>query len=152
MPSKRLPLNQARRGDIRLILLAVLAKQSHHGYGIIRHLEEKSNGAWRPSAGVIYPMLQQLEEEGLVTGEKEDSKTVYRLTLKGQKEVGASAVEGPWESDEEMFRHVAWIKEMAAQLTQSYLRMIQVASGEKVEAIRTRTEKLLETMQKETKQ
>src|SRR6266536_5955005 len=63
MPSKRLPLNQARRGDIRLILLAVLAKQSHHGYGIIRHLEEKSNGAWRPSAGVIYPMLQQLEED-----------------------------------------------------------------------------------------
>lgn len=151
MSSRRLPRNQARRGDIRLILLAVLARQSRHGYGIIRHLEEKSNGAWRPSAGVIYPMLQQLEEEELVAGDKRDGKTIYHLTTKGQKEVGANTVEGPWESDEEMFRHVAWIKEMATQLTLSYLRMIQVADTKKIETIRTRTEKLLEAIQKETK-
>jgi DNA-binding PadR family transcriptional regulator len=150
MPSRRLPHNQARRGDIRLILLAVLAKQPRHGYGIMRHLEEKSHGAWRPSAGVIYPMLQQLEEEELVTGEKKDSKTIYYLTAKGQREVKANTIEGPWESDEEMFRHVAWVKEMASQLTQSYLRMIQVADAKKVEAIRTRTENLLEAIQKET--
>lgn len=94
---------------------------------------------------------QQLEEEELVTGEKIDSKIIYRLTDKGQKEVKASMVEGPWESDEEMFRHVAWIKEMTTQLTQSYLRMIRVADTETIEVVHTRTEKLLELMQKETK-
>ncbi len=151
MPTKRLPLNQARRGDIRIILLAVLAKQPRHGYGIIRHLEQKSKGAWRPSPGAIYPMLQQLEEEELVIGKRIDSKIIYRLTDKGQKEVEASSVEGPWESDEEMFRHVAWIKEITAQLTQSYLRLIQVADTETVEALRTHTEELLELIQKEIK-
>ena len=149
MISKRLPMNQARRGDIRLILLAVLAHRPRHGYDIIRHLEEKSNGAWRPSPGAIYPMLQQLEEEELVTAKKAGSKTIYHLTAKGKKEVKSSAVPGPWESDEEMFRHVAWVKGMSAELTQRYLRMVQVADPGRVETIRSEVERLLEGIKKE---
>src|SRR3990170_7725337 len=56
-----------RRGDIRTAILAVLTKSPGHGYDIMSRLQEKSGGMWRPSAGSVYPTLQQLEDEGLVT-------------------------------------------------------------------------------------
>ena len=55
-----------RRGDIRTAILAVLVDGPGHGYDIMSRLEEKSGGVWRPSAGSVYPTLQQLEDEGLV--------------------------------------------------------------------------------------
>lgn len=77
---------QARRGDMRLIILHVLKDQSMHGYEVIRHLEEKSHGLWRPSPGSIYPTLQMLEEEGLVESSEIDGKRVYKITETGRKE------------------------------------------------------------------
>ena len=55
-----------RRGDIRTALLAVLAEGSGHGYELMQRIEDKSEGAWRPSPGSVYPSLQLLEDEGLV--------------------------------------------------------------------------------------
>ena len=54
-----------RRGDIRTALLAILAEEPGHGYDLIQRLEEKTEGAWRPSPGSVYPTLQLLEDEGL---------------------------------------------------------------------------------------
>jgi DNA-binding PadR family transcriptional regulator len=57
---------RARRGNVRAAILALLAEQPRNGYQIMRELAERSQGAWRPSPGSVYPQLQQLEDEGLV--------------------------------------------------------------------------------------
>lgn len=78
---------RARRGDVRTALLTLLAERPMHGYDLIRELEERSGGAWRPSPGSIYPTLQMLEEEGLVAGADQDGKRVFTLTDAGRKEL-----------------------------------------------------------------
>jgi DNA-binding PadR family transcriptional regulator len=88
-----------RRGDIRAALIALLAEEPGHGYDLMRRLEDNSGGAWRPSAGSIYPTLQQLEDEGLVTSAERDGKRVYTLTDAGVAEAARRADEGgadPW--------------------------------------------------------
>ena len=72
-----------RRGDIRTAVLAALEESPAHGYEIIQRFEEKTAGAWRPSAGSIYPTLQLLEDEGLVRATERDGKKVYELTDEG---------------------------------------------------------------------
>jgi len=83
-----------RRGDIRTALLSVLGEGPGHGYDIMRRLEEKSGGAWRPSAGSVYPTLQQLEDEGLATSAEADGKRVYTITDAGHTEAERRVAEG----------------------------------------------------------
>jgi len=78
---------RARRGDVRAALLALLAEKPMHGYDVIQELESRSGGAWRPSPGSIYPTLQMLEDEGLVTSADQDGKRVFSLTEAGKAEV-----------------------------------------------------------------
>jgi DNA-binding PadR family transcriptional regulator len=71
-----------------------------HGYDLIRELEQRSGGAWRPSPGSIYPTLQLLEDEGLVTSEEQDGKRVYTITDAGRAELEERQQRGggePWE-------------------------------------------------------
>ena len=72
-----------RRGDIRTAVLAILAEEPGHGYEVMQRLEEKSGGAWRPSPGSVYPMLQLLEDEGLVRSTERDGKRVFEVTDAG---------------------------------------------------------------------
>jgi len=87
---------QAKRGDMKPIILGVLREQSMHGYEIIRYLEERSHGMWRPSPGSVYPTLQLLEEEDLVIAKEEKGKKIYTLTDKGMKQAESSFGAGPW--------------------------------------------------------
>jgi DNA-binding PadR family transcriptional regulator len=80
-----------RRGDIRTAILTVLAENPGHGYEVIRTLEERSGGMWRPSAGSVYPTLQQLEDEGLVRSQTVDGRRVYEVTDEGRTEAAARA-------------------------------------------------------------
>jgi DNA-binding PadR family transcriptional regulator len=75
---------RARRGDIKFLILAVLADGPRHGYDIIAALEEKSNGRYRPSPGSVYPTLTMLEEGGFITGEQADGKRVFTITDAGR--------------------------------------------------------------------
>src|SRR6188472_4443264 len=75
----------ARRGDVRSAILALLAESPMHGYQIITELGERSGGEWRPSAGSVYPTLQQLEDEGLVRSEASDGRRVMALTDAGRE-------------------------------------------------------------------
>lgn len=88
-----------RRGDIRTAVLALLDEAPAHGYELIQRLEEKSQGAWRPSAGSIYPTLQLLEDEGLVRSDERDGKRVYELTDEGRTTASERMAEAggpPW--------------------------------------------------------
>jgi DNA-binding PadR family transcriptional regulator len=91
---------RARRGDVRTALLRLISEKPMHGYDLIRELEERSGGMWRPSPGSIYPTLQLLEDEGLVKGEEQDGKRVYTITDAGRKELDERSARGtgaPWE-------------------------------------------------------
>ena len=63
---------RARRGDVRAALLALLAEEPRNGYQLMQEIERRSDGAWRPSPGSVYPALQQLEDEGLIRAEVQD--------------------------------------------------------------------------------
>ena len=89
---------RARRGDIRTAILRLLAEQPMHGYQIIQELSTRSGGVWNPSAGSIYPTLQQLADEGLVDSEESAGKKVYHLTDAGRAAVDDLGAESaPWE-------------------------------------------------------
>jgi DNA-binding PadR family transcriptional regulator len=71
------------RGDIRAAVLALVAEQPRHGYEIIQEIADRTQGAWRPSPGSVYPTLSQLEDEGLVRVEQSDGRRVVHLTESG---------------------------------------------------------------------
>jgi DNA-binding PadR family transcriptional regulator len=70
-------------GDIKLVILKLLSEQPSYGYQLIKTMEEQLAGGYTPSAGVIYPTLTMLEEEGLATSSTENNKKVYSLTPQG---------------------------------------------------------------------
>jgi DNA-binding PadR family transcriptional regulator len=86
----------AKRGDMTPIILQTLSERPMHGYEIIRELEKKSHGFWRPSPGSVYPTLQLLEEQDFVTGNDVGGKKVYELTKLGQDEAAKTKTQGPW--------------------------------------------------------
>ncbi len=72
------------QGDLRLLLLALIADKPSHGYDLIRTIEARFNGAYAPSAGTIYPTLTLLEEQELIEATNDGgSKKSYRSTEKG---------------------------------------------------------------------
>ncbi|MGQ0650596.1 MAG: PadR family transcriptional regulator [Gemmatimonadaceae bacterium] len=73
------------QGDLKYVILQLLAEKPRHGYEIIKALEEKSGGVYAPSAGAIYPTLTLLEEMGFATASPEDAgKKVYTITEAGR--------------------------------------------------------------------
>ena len=74
-----------RRGDIKYALLELLAEQPRHGYELIKELEQRYAGFYRPSPGSVYPTLQLLEDEGHLTSELVDGKRIYTITESGRQ-------------------------------------------------------------------
>lgn len=90
---------RARRGDVRAAILALLEERPMHGYEMIKELEERTEGAWTPSAGSIYPTLQLLEDEGLIEGEEVEGKRRFALTEAGVEARAEKAGEqAPWDA------------------------------------------------------
>ena len=89
---------RVRRGDVRAAILDLLAEgQPWNGYQIIQEIGARTQGVWRPSAGSVYPALQQLEDEGLIRAQRdeagEDRRRNYTLTDEGRAYVQAHADE-----------------------------------------------------------
>lgn len=84
---------RARRGDVRTAILQLLHEQPMNGYQVIAALDERTEGAWKPSPGAVYPSLSQLEDEGLIEAFDNDGTKAFRLTNAGREvpEVGADA-------------------------------------------------------------
>jgi DNA-binding PadR family transcriptional regulator len=90
---------RARRGDVRAAILALLAEEPRNGYQIMQELSDRTGGAWRPSPGSIYPALNQLEDEGLVSAAEVDGRKAYSLTDAGRTEVESRTEEqAPWDA------------------------------------------------------
>jgi DNA-binding PadR family transcriptional regulator len=89
-------------GELRLALLSLLKDAPKHGYELMKTLESRSGGTYRASAGAVYPTLQQLEDEGMVTSVQQDGKRIYQITEAGLQELekNASTVKEMWERAE----------------------------------------------------
>jgi DNA-binding PadR family transcriptional regulator len=86
---------RVRRGDVRAAILDLLAEgQPWNGYQIIQEIGARTQGLWRPSAGSVYPALQQLEDEALIEAQAgEDRRRMYTLTEEGRAYVEEHADE-----------------------------------------------------------
>jgi DNA-binding PadR family transcriptional regulator len=73
------------KGDLKYLILDLLKDQPRHGYDIIRALEERMRGRYRPSPGSVYPTLQMLEDLGYVTANQQEGKKVYSITDEGRR-------------------------------------------------------------------
>ncbi|WP_262284805.1 PadR family transcriptional regulator [Micromonospora sp. MA102] len=80
-------------GRLRLYLLKLLDDGPKHGYELIRLLEDRFLGLYAPSAGTIYPRLQRLEVEGLVSHTAAGGRKVYEITEAGRAELRQRADE-----------------------------------------------------------
>ena len=80
-------------GRLRLYLLKLLAEGPKHGYELIRMLENQFLGLYAPSAGTIYPRLQRMEADGLVSHTAAGGRKVYEITDAGRAELAARAGE-----------------------------------------------------------
>jgi DNA-binding PadR family transcriptional regulator len=91
---------RSRRGDVRAAVLLLLESEPRNGYQMIQALEERSNGAWRPSPGSIYPVLNQLEDEGLVVAVETENGRRFTLTDIGRSyvEERREALGAPWDT------------------------------------------------------
>ena len=122
------------RGDVRAAVLAILAEEPMHGYQIIRAIEDRSQGMWKPSPGSVYPTLQLLADEGLVTADESAGKKTYSLTDSGRAEAAAAPNRSaPWEmSGMRAAGRASAIPKAGAQLAQAAAQVVQSGSSEQV--------------------
>lgn len=108
-------------GALRLVVLGLLGDQPRHGYDIIKALETRFQGAYSPSPGAIYPMLQMLEEADLVSSETTGNKRLYTMTETGRSYLEANRAE---------------LDRINAQLDQASGDIRQSAIGEELQGLR----------------
>jgi DNA-binding PadR family transcriptional regulator len=79
------------RGSLPWFLMRLLQSGPKYGLDMIRIIAEHTEGTWKPSAGSVYPVLRNLEEQGLIDGDwsrtKAAPRRIYRLTAKGKREI-----------------------------------------------------------------
>lgn len=113
-----------KRGDIKFLILELLAEKPRHGYDIIRDLEQRQGGLYRPSPGSVYPTLQMLEDGGYVTSEQVEGKKVYTITNEGRVLLDSRTPAEPEEGDD-AFEHVMAAKDSAMKLAHAVMQAIR---------------------------
>jgi len=91
-----------------------------HGYEMIQELEARTGGVWRPSPGSVYPTLQLLEDEDLITGEEVEGRRRFALTDAGRAEVERQDRQAPWEQVTAGVAPAAWsLRDAMGQIAQA---------------------------------
>ena len=81
-------------GELRLVLLKLIADEPRHGYDLIRAIEELTGGSYAPSPGVVYPTLSMLEDTGLIEElEAEGARKAFAATAEGRAHLEEKAEE-----------------------------------------------------------
>jgi DNA-binding PadR family transcriptional regulator len=122
------------RGDVRAAVLALLAERPMHGYQIIREIEERSGGVWKPSAGSVYPTLQLLADEGLITAEEAGGRKTYALAEAGRAEAEEAADRpAPWLASGERGSGFSALPKAGIDLAQAAAQVGRTGSPEQVQ-------------------
>jgi DNA-binding PadR family transcriptional regulator len=117
------------RGDVRAAILALLAERPMHGYEMIQELEARTGGVWRPSPGSVYPTLQLLEDEDLITGEEGEGRRRFTLTDAGRAEAERQSQRSPWEEVTAGVAPVAWnLRDAMGQIAQAFWSVANAGS------------------------
>ncbi len=78
-------------GELKLVILALIAEKPRHGYEVIKELSERVGGDYSPSPGVVYPTLTLLAEMGYASAaEDEQGRKLYAATPEGEKQLADS--------------------------------------------------------------
>jgi DNA-binding PadR family transcriptional regulator len=81
-------------GELRLVVLKLIADQPRHGYELIKAIEEMTGGDYAPSPGIVYPTLTMLEDMGLIAEAKsKDTKKIYEVTAEGRAHLEENSAE-----------------------------------------------------------
>jgi DNA-binding PadR family transcriptional regulator len=79
------PMRLFGAGDLRYVILQMIAEKPSYGYEIIKSIQDRLGGSYAPSPGVVYPMLTMLEEMGHATVVSEGARKLYTITEEGAK-------------------------------------------------------------------
>ena len=122
---------RARRGEVRIALLLLLAEEPRNGYGLMQEIEQRSGGAWRPSPGSVYPTLAQLEDEGLVRATEAEGGRRFEITDDGRQQVAERGEQPPpWEMPAEHHGASLWWE--FAQLAKATKQIADVGDEQQV--------------------
>jgi DNA-binding PadR family transcriptional regulator len=97
----------AAHGDLRTAILAALAHEAKNGHQVMQAIGAASGGAWMPTASQVYPMLQQLADEGLLSTQHDGERTVYALTDAGREAAAAASAE-PHDTERDGWARPDW--------------------------------------------
>jgi DNA-binding PadR family transcriptional regulator len=115
-----------RRGLIQLAVIQLLKEEPRHGYEIMKLLEERSEGVYSPSAGTIYPALQDLLERGLISIDEQTDKKVYTLTSDGLEFLSEKVHDEDEVFWEEWRLHLMWKQSKEAGLLREEMDKFQL--------------------------
>jgi DNA-binding PadR family transcriptional regulator len=79
-------LERLKKGKLKLLILECLNEKPMHAYEIMKTIEKKFGGIYKPSPGSLYPVLKSLISQNLIRVEEKDSKKIYYITDKGESE------------------------------------------------------------------
>lgn len=109
-------------GELRLVLLKLIADEPRHGYDLIREIETLTGGAYAPSPGVVYPTLTMLDDMGLIeAAASEGAKKAFAITDAGRTELSENA--------EQVEALIARLTAIGAQRDKADARSIRRAMG-----------------------
>ena len=117
-----------RRGFLKYYILKLLSEGNYSGYGLIKEIEEET-GFWEPSTGSVYPLLESLEDEGLIAGEGTDRGNSWKITPRGEE-----AYEEASEAK----------KKMKESIKQSMIVFSRIFNEEQIEEVADRIDEGLE--------
>jgi len=125
------PGRRSRRGDVRAAILALLVERPMHGYEMIQEITERSGQFWRPSPGSVYPTLQLLADEGLISStEGSGGKRRFELTDEGRTAVESLGTP-PWEQiAQDANPSDVTLREAIGQLMGATFQVAQAATDE----------------------
>ena len=130
---------RAQRGDVRAAVLQLLKEEPMHGYQLMQRITEHSEGAWRPSPGAVYPVLAQLEDEGMVEVTREQGRKLATLTDEGRAYVAEHAEElgDPFAALRAAFDTRVDLREPVEELASAARQLARSGSARQQEAART---------------
>jgi DNA-binding PadR family transcriptional regulator len=128
-------LHSAPKGLLRHYILNKIAQKPIHGYEIIHDIDSKTEGAWRPGAGSLYPILKSLESEGLIKPDQptgEETRKVYHITPRGSEALAESRetfnnFQQRWGFMRKLFVELIPPKQMTNFFVDGYNRGFQIA-------------------------
>jgi DNA-binding PadR family transcriptional regulator len=148
---------RARKGDVRAAILYLLSEAPATGYALIKGIAERTDQAWRPSPGSVYPTLQQLVDEGLVrqqgASDGSSGRTDYELTGEGTAYVAAhqEQLDATWQTtgprnggvDAEFMASIARLFDAVKQFPRSATAEQRTAATAKIDELRRELYRIL---------